>query len=113
MISGFLGGVDSCSARRMKLETLVKPSVRTQPSYEPGKPIEDVARELGLNPATIIKLASNENPWGPSPKALAAAKAALDHSELYPDGGCFVLRQKLAAVHGLGADQFVIGNGSN
>ena len=113
MISGFLGGVDSCSARRMKLETLVKPSVRTQPSYEAGKPIEDVARELGLNPATIIKLASNENPWGPSPKALAAAKAALDHSELYPDGGCFVLRQKLAAVHGLGADQFVIGNGSN
>ena len=48
MISGFLGGVESCSARRMKLESLVKPSVRTQPSYEPGKPIEDVARELGL-----------------------------------------------------------------
>ena len=58
----------------MKLEALVKPSVLTQPVYEPGKPIEDVARELGLDPATIIKLASNENPWGPSPKAVAAAK---------------------------------------
>ncbi|MBC7366070.1 MAG: histidinol-phosphate transaminase [Undibacterium sp.] len=97
----------------MKLEALVKPSVLTQPIYEPGKPIEDVARELGLDPATIIKLASNENPWGPSPKAVVAAKAALEHGELYPDGGCFALRQKLAAVHGLGADQYVVGNGSN
>lgn len=77
----------------MKLEALVKSSVLTQPVYEPGKPIEDVARELGLDPAGIIKLASNENPWGPSPKAVAAAKAALEHGELYPDGGCFALRQ--------------------
>lgn len=97
----------------MKLEALVKPSVLTQPVYEPGKPIEDVARELGLDPATIIKLASNENPWGPSPKAVAAAKAALEQGQLYPDGGCFALRQKLSAVHGLGADQYVVGNGSN
>ena len=97
----------------MKLEALVKSSVLTQPVYEPGKPIDDVARELGLDPAGIIKLASNENPWGPSPKAVAAAKVALEHGELYPDGGCFALRQKLAATHGLGADQYVIGNGSN
>jgi len=97
----------------MNLAALVKPSVLTQPIYEPGKPIEDVARELGLDPATIIKLASNENPRGPSPKAVAAGKLALEHGELYPDGGCFALRQKLAAVHGLGADQYVIGNGSN
>jgi histidinol-phosphate aminotransferase len=97
----------------MKLEALVKSSVLTQPVYEPGKPIEDVARELGLDPAGIIKLASNENPWGPSPKAVAAAKVALEHGELYPDGGCFALRQKLATTHGLGADQYVIGNGSN
>ena len=97
----------------MNLAALVKPSVLTQPIYEPGKPIEDVARELGLDPAGIIKLASNENPWGPSPKAVAAAKAALEHGELYPDGGCFALRQKLSAVHGLGADQYVVGNGSN
>ena len=69
----------------MKLDTLVKPSVLTQPVYEPGKPIEDVARELGLDPAGIIKLASNENPWGSSPLAVAAAKRALEHGELYPD----------------------------
>lgn len=97
----------------MTFDSLVKPSVRTQPVYEPGKPIEDVARELGLDPAGIIKLASNENPWGPSPKAIAAAKRALEHGELYPDGGCFALRQKLAGKWGLGADQFVVGNGSN
>lgn len=97
----------------MKFESLVKPTVLTQPVYEPGKPIEEVARELGLKPEGIIKLASNENPFGPSPKALAAAKAALEHGELYPDGGCFALRQKLAAVRGLSADQFVVGNGSN
>ena len=97
----------------MNFASLVKPAVRTQPVYEPGKPIEYVARELGLDPAGIIKLASNENPFGPSPKALAAAKRALEHGQLYPDGGCFELRQKLAARHGLSAEQFVVGNGSN
>ena len=97
----------------MKFESLVKPAVLTQPVYEPGKPIEEVARELGLDPAGIIKLASNENPFGPSPRALAAAQHALLHGELYPDGGCFALRQKLAAAKGLGADQFIVGNGSN
>ena len=97
----------------MNFASLARPSVLTQPVYEPGKPIEYVARELGLDPAGIIKLASNENPFGPSPRALAAAKHALEHGELYPDGGCFELRQKLARVRGLESDQFVIGNGSN
>jgi len=97
----------------MDYESLAKPSVRMQPVYEPGKPIEEVARELGLDAATIIKLASNENPWGPSPRAVAAAKRAIETGELYPDGGCFALRQKLAEKWGLGAEQFVIGNGSN
>lgn len=97
----------------MNIDTLVKPSVRTQPVYEPGKPIEYVARELGLEPARIVKLASNENPWGPSPRAIEAAKLALEHGELYPDGGCFALRQKLAAKWKMEADQFVVGNGSN
>jgi len=97
----------------MNFESLAKPSVLTQPVYEPGKPIDYVARELGLDAATIVKLASNENPWGPSPRAVAAAKQALEAGELYPDGGCFELRQKLAAKWGLSADQFVIGNGSN
>ena len=97
----------------MNYESLAKPAVRTQPIYEPGKPIEYVARELGIDPASIIKLASNENPFGPSPLALAAAKRALEHGELYPDGGCFELRQKLAGIYRLGADQFIVGNGSN
>lgn len=97
----------------MNFQALVKPSVLSQPIYEPGKPIENVARELNLDPATIIKLASNENPFGPSPKAVTAGKKALEHGELYPDGGCYVLREKLAAVRGLNADQFIIGNGSN
>src|SRR6185369_3105544 len=97
----------------MNFESLAKPAVLTQPTYEPGKPIEYVARELNLDPATIIKLASNENPFGPSPRAVAAAKAALEHGELYPDGGCFALREKLASARGLNADQFIVGNGSN
>ena len=97
----------------MNFASLARPSVLTQPVYEPGKPIEYVARELGLDPAGIIKLASNENPFGPSPRALAAARSALEQGQLYPDGGCFELRQKLAALRGLEPDQFVIGNGSN
>ncbi|HZP58858.1 MAG TPA: histidinol-phosphate transaminase [Opitutaceae bacterium] len=97
----------------MKIESLVKPSVLMQPVYEPGRPIEEVARELGLDPAGIVKLASNENPSGPSPRAVEAARRALEQGQLYPDGGCFALRQKLASIYGLGADQFVIGNGSN
>jgi histidinol-phosphate aminotransferase len=97
----------------MKLTELVNPSVLTQPVYEPGKPIEDVARELGLDLAQIIKLASNENPHGPSPMAVAAARQALAQGQLYPDGASFALRQKLSARFGLAADQFVTGNGSN
>lgn len=97
----------------MTYQSLAKPAVLAQPVYEPGKPIEDVARELGLDPAGIIKLASNENPFGPSPRAVAAAKRALEQGQLYPDGGCFALRQKLASAYGLGADQFIVGNGSN
>lgn len=97
----------------MNLSALVNPNVLSQPVYEPGKPIDEVARELGLDPNGILKLASNENPLGPSPLALAAATRALAQSELYPDGGCFALRQKLAAIHGLAPDQWVVGNGSN
>jgi histidinol-phosphate aminotransferase len=97
----------------MNFESLAKPSVLTQPVYEPGKPIEYVARELGLDPEGIIKLASNENPFGPSPRAVAAAKRALEHGELYPDGGCFELRQKLANRFSLTPEQFIVGNGSN
>lgn len=97
----------------MNFADLANPGILTQPVYEPGKPIETVARELGLDPATIIKLASNENPWGPSPKAVAAAERALREAHLYPDGGYYAMRQKLAQKTGLGMDQFIIGEGSN
>ncbi len=97
----------------MTFAALANPGILTQPIYEPGKPIETVARELGLDPAGIIKLASNENPHGPSPKGLAAAQRALQDAHLYPDGSYFALRQKLAAKYSLGLDQFVIGDGSN
>lgn len=97
----------------MTFAELANPGILTQPLYEPGKPIETVARELGLDPAGIIKLASNENPHGPSPLGLAAAQRALQEAHLYPDGGYFGLRQKLSARCGLAMDQFVIGNGSN
>ncbi|MFT3869244.1 MAG: histidinol-phosphate transaminase [Nibricoccus sp.] len=97
----------------MNVLSLAKGAVLSQPVYEPGKPIEDVARELGLDPAGIIKLASNENPFGPSPLAVEAARKALTQAELYPDGGCVVLRNKLAKKLELAPEQIVIGNGSN
>lgn len=97
----------------MSIESLVRPSVLTQPVYEPGKPIEYVARELGLDASGIIKLASNENPFGPSPRGIEAATRALTHGEIYPDGSCHDLRHRLAEHHRLDAAQFVIGNGSN
>ena len=97
----------------MTFAELANPGILTQPVYEPGKPIEQVARELGLDPAGIIKLASNENPFGPSPKAVAAGERALREAQLYPDGGYYALRQKLAEKWKLGMDQFIIGDGSN
>lgn len=97
----------------MTYAQLANPGILTQPVYEPGKPIETVARELGLDPTGIIKLASNENPFGSSPLAIAAATRALREAHLYPDGGYFALRRRLAEKTGLEIDQFVIGDGSN
>lgn len=81
--------------------------------YQPGKPISDVARELGLAEADIIKLASNENPLGPSPKALDAIKAALPDLAQYPDGGGFALKAVISRKFAVNADQIILGNGSN
>jgi histidinol-phosphate aminotransferase len=78
--------------------------------YEPGKPIEEVQRELGLR--RVVKLASNENPLGPSPAALAAAHAVLIQAHRYPDGPGVALRQALARRHKLEPGQVVLGNGS-
>jgi histidinol-phosphate aminotransferase len=82
-------------------------------SYEPGKPVEELAREMGLQPEEIIKLASNENPLGPSPKALAAMRDALDRAHFYPDGGGWALRSAIAEKLGLERENVVLGNGSN
>ena len=71
-------------------------SLKDLPVYQPGRPIEEVARELGLPAGDIIKLASNENPLGPSPAALAAMQKAIASLHLYPDGNAFYLKQKLA-----------------
>lgn len=89
------------------------PQLRDLVAYEPGKPIEEVARELGLEPSDIVKLASNENPLGPSPKAVAAMRLALEQAQLYPDGGGYRLRQAIAAKFGLEMGNIVLGNGSN
>ena len=89
------------------------PWLRDLVAYEPGKPIEDVARELGLQPGQIIKLASNENPLGPSPKALAAMHAALERAHFYPDGGGYYLREAIAQKFGLARENVILGCGSN
>ena len=89
------------------------PQLRDLISYEPGKPVEDLARELGIAPGDIIKLASNENPLGPSPKALAAMREVLDRANFYPDGGGYYLREAIAAKVGLKRENIILGNGSN
>ena len=82
-------------------------------AYEPGKPIEETARELGLDPATIVKLASNENSLGPSPAAQEAMRGELGQMHIYPDGGGYKLRSALAERYELGLENVVLGNGSN
>jgi len=79
--------------------------------YQPGKPVEELERELGIS--DIVKLASNENPLGPSPKALAAIQTVLPELTRYPDGNGFRLKTALAEKLGVGTDQITLGNGSN
>jgi histidinol-phosphate aminotransferase len=97
----------------MPLPFQLNPALEHLPVYLPGRPIEEVARELGKPADFFIKLASNENPLGPSPKALAAMRAAARDLNLYPDGSAFYLRQKLAAKLGVEPDALILGNGSN
>lgn len=94
-------------------QSLAVRGVQALSPYQPGKPIDELARELGLDPSDIIKLASNENPLGPSEKALAAAREALSELCLYPDGNGFDLKQALSARLAVGMDQITLGNGSN
>lgn len=97
----------------MALPFLLNPVLKTLPVYQPGRPIEEVARELSLPAAQIIKLASNENPLGPSRLALKAMRQALRHVNLYPDGSGYYLKQRLAAKLDLSPAHFILGNGSN
>ncbi len=92
---------------------LANPHLRDLAIYEPGKPIEETARESGLRPDQIIKLASNENPLGPSPRVQAAMRDALAGANLYPDGGGFYLRAALSEKFQLERGNLVLGNGSN
>lgn len=92
---------------------LAVPGVQKLSPYVPGKPVDELARELNLDPAGIVKLASNENPLGPSPKALEAIRAELAELTRYPDGNGFELKQKLAARCGVSIAQVTLGNGSN
>ena len=80
--------------------------------YHPGKPIEEVKRELGIS-GEIVKLASNENPLGPSPQAVAALREKLPQMALYPDGACHDLRDAVAGKWDLSGEYFVFGNGSD
>jgi histidinol-phosphate aminotransferase len=83
------------------------------PTYQPGRPIEEVARKLNLPADSIIKVASNENPFGPSPLAIAAMQKAIAGVNLYPDGNAFYLKQKLAAKLGVEPANLILSNGSN
>lgn len=91
--------------------SLAPPGVRTLAPYIPGKPIEELEREYGIHDS--IKLASNENPLGPGPRALEAIAAALRQIGLYPDGSGFALKRALARKHRCGTDCITLGNGSN
>jgi histidinol-phosphate aminotransferase len=95
--------------RHSPLNELLPPWVNRIRPYPPGKPIEEVERELG-HPA--IKLASNENPLGPSPKALEAIRGDLQRVHFYPDGSGYYLRKKLAEIQGLDMSQIILGAGS-
>src|SRR6266404_5409022 len=103
----------STLSRMTSIWELANPQLRDIAVYEPGKPIEETARELGIDPGAIIKLASNENPLGPSPKAIQAMHAALENAHLYPDGSGFYLCKAVAAKLGLAPENIILGNGSN
>lgn len=90
---------------------LVPPNVASLVPYVPGKPIEEVEREYGVT--DVAKLASNENPIGPSPLAVAAARDALAKVNLYPDGASYTLRHAVAAKHGVTPAEVFVGNGSS
>jgi len=97
----------------MDICDLAPAHIREIAPYQPGKPISELARELGLDASTIIKLASNENPIGVSPRAQEAIARAISDLARYPDGNGFELKQALSRRYGVGEASIVLGNGSN
>lgn len=97
----------------MSIESFANQHVLELVAYQPGKPIEETARELGLDPHDIVKLASNENPLGPSPKAVEAVSRAAAGVNIYPDGAAFRLRSAIAEFCGVEFGQTVVGTGSS
>jgi histidinol-phosphate aminotransferase len=97
----------------MSLSDLAPDYIRAIAPYQGGKPISELAREMGLNEAEIVKLASNENPLGISPKAQMAIEDAIEKISRYPDGNCFALREAVSKKFGVAQNQIVFGNGSN
>ncbi|MDX9686776.1 histidinol-phosphate transaminase [Halopseudomonas formosensis] len=93
--------------------SLALPGVQKLSPYVPGKPVEELAREFGLDPASIVKLASNENPLGPAPSVLQAVQRALPELTRYPDGNGFTLKQALSERFGFELSRITLGNGSN
>src|SRR3989338_10324630 len=93
------------------IKKFVSDEIEALVPYPPGKPMEELERELGIKGS--IKLASNENPLGPSPKALDAVSKALKNLHRYPDGGCYYLKEKLAQHVKMKPENLIIGNGSN
>ncbi len=89
------------------------PQLRNLAVYQPGKPIEETAREFGTRASDIIKLASNENPLGASAKVMEAMRGAIECTHLYPDGGGYYVCRALAEKLGVPADHLILGNGSN
>jgi histidinol-phosphate aminotransferase len=95
----------------MGIDSIIKPHIRDLDPYQPGKPIEELERELGIE--GCIKLASNESPIGPSPKAIAAIRAVLEGVHRYPDGASFALRKALSARLAVDPEQLVFGAGAD
>lgn len=89
----------------------IRPNVLQMHPYVPGKPADEVRRELGLD--RVVKLASNENPYGPSPKAIVAVAEAAQGMHVYPDGAAYALRKALSDHHGVPMERIVVGNGSD
>ncbi len=91
----------------------LNPNLDQLPVYQPGRPVEDVARERGFQLSDVAKLASNENPLGPSPAAVEAMRDALEGVHLYPDGNAFYLKRQISESFEMSERQVIVGNGSN